>query len=138
MCRRFGASWRQFRPDDEIKRERVEPPRAGQAFGSSETVADTPSRSPDETPPPRFGLGRLSPSRRRDPHQSMQPDCFRCYRRITLIGDRLAVDQREGSQRCDRLVEPVAREVGGQWLPEPFAPFRKQGTAGSVRAQHAA
>jgi hypothetical protein len=56
----------------------------------------------------------------------MQPDRLGCYRRIALIGDRFAVDEGEGAQRRDRLVQPVVRELRGQRLAELFASLGKQ------------
>ena len=65
-------------------------------------------------------------ARRCDAHQPMQPDRLRRHRRITLIGDRLAVDERKGAQRRDRLVQPVVRELRGQRLAELFARLGEQ------------
>ena len=42
----------------------------------------------------------------------MQPDRLRHYRRITLVDDRLTLDEREVAQRRDRFVKAVAGELG--------------------------
>ena len=56
----------------------------------------------------------------------MQPDRLCRYRRIALIGDRFAIDEREGPQGRDRLVEPVVRKLRRQRLAELLPPFGEQ------------
>ena len=69
------------------------------------------------------------------PHQPMQTDRLGRYRRITLIGDRLAVDEGEGAQRRDRFVEPVAREIGRQRLAKFLAPLGEQEQRNRLRRE---
>ena len=72
---------------------------------------------------PRFAL---APRRRDLPHQAMQADGVGRDRRVALVHDRLAVDQREGAQRRHRLVEAVVGERGRQRLAEFFPRLGKQ------------
>ena len=48
----------------------------------------------------------------------MQTDRLGHDRRVALIGNRLAIDERERPQRGNRLIQPVAREQRRQRLAE--------------------
>ena len=112
---------------DQIERERVEPPRARPGARVVEDVSRIDRRHRlDESPPRRLGRLALPPPRRDRAHQPMQPDRLGRDRRVALVGDRLAVDEREGAQRRDRLVEPVARELRRQRLAEFLARLGEQ------------
>jgi hypothetical protein len=56
----------------------------------------------------------------------VQPDSIRRHQRIALVGDSLAVDEREGAQRRHRLVQSVVRDLRRQRLAECFARLGEQ------------
>jgi hypothetical protein len=68
--------------------------------------------------------------------RTVQADGGRLDRLVALIGDSLAIDQREGAQRGHRLVETVARKRGAQRLLEFFPSLREQVQRDRVRRQH--
>ena len=114
-------------PGDEIERERVEPPRARPGARIVVHLARIDRRHRlDQNPPACLGRFARRRARRHRPHQPMQPDRLGRDRRIALVDDRLAVDEREGAQRRDRLVEPVVRELGRQRLAEFLPPLGEQ------------
>ena len=65
----------------------------------------------------------------------MQPDRVGRDRRLALVRDRLAVDQREGAQRRHRLVEAVAGERRGERLAEFLPRLREQEQRDRLRRQ---
>jgi hypothetical protein len=58
-------------------------------------------------------------------HEAVQADCFGGDRRVALVGDCLAVNEGENTQRRYRLVEPVAGEGRGQWFAKFLAALCK-------------
>jgi hypothetical protein len=56
----------------------------------------------------------------------MQPDRVGRYRRVALVHDGLAIDEREGPERRQSLVKPVVRELRRQRLAEFVPPLGEQ------------
>jgi len=118
---------RQFGAADQIESEHIEPPRARPRV---RVVEDRQWVSRhhrlDQGPPRRLSGFALQPTRRNRPHQLMQPNRLRRYRRVALVSNCLAIDEREGPQRHDRFVEPILRELGRQRMAELLARLGEQ------------
>ena len=91
----------------------------------------------DERAPCCFA-GTLAPRRRNLPHQTVEADSVGRDRRIALVRDRFAVDQREGAQRRHGFVETVAGERRRQRLAEFFPRLGKQNSGIGSGASSAA
>ena len=115
---------------DQRKCDRIEPPRPWPSLRIAEDALRIDRRQSLHQCPPGILMRVAFVPRRRDlAHETVQADAVGRDRRLALVRDRLAVDQRKGAQRRHRFVEAVIGERRGQRLAELLAPSenRKSG-----------